>query len=420
MFKTMRLTKNSRRLVIVGWSLVAVVFLAYFLTVLRLDFAQMLVPCQGANCNFLALSNIEIKVLTSWGTSTHAYAYYMSAVTVLLTLPYWVLGGLIVWQQGSTRVGLAVSLALIIIPISTYGGSTDWAVNYPKLVIPGIFLNVLGTVIMLVFFYLIPNGWFSPGWAYIPLIITIFLIVILTLQINGIIAFSDKILSLLGPTIIGFIILGGSFHIYRYRLESTPMERQQTKWMLFGVITYILGVVLWVFIFGRALYIPAGKSRLLAMMIGWFSVNITLLGLPVAITIAISRYRLWDIDRIIRKTLQYSLLTLLLALVYFGSVLLLQTLVENLTGQQSQIAIVFSTLAIAALFNPLRTRVQDFIDRRFFRKKNNTEQTLARFAVVARDEVDMDKLTTALLGVVEESMQPERVSVWLRAPEMRS
>jgi hypothetical protein len=106
--------------------------------------------------------------------------------------------------------------------------------------------------------------------------------------------------------------------------------------------------------------------------------------------------------------------------VYFGIVVLLQGLVENLTGEQSPIVIVISTLGIAALFNPLRHRIQEFIDRRFYRKKYNAEQTLARFAEVARDEVDMDKLTMVLLGMVEESMQPESLSVWLRGPGGRS
>ena len=102
-------------------------------------------------------------------------------------------------------------------------------------------------------------------------------------------------------------------------------------------------------------------------------------------------------------------------MVYSGSVVLLQNIVETFTGSQSPVVIVISTLAIAALFNPLRIRTQDFIDRRFFRKKYDAEQTLARFAIVARDEVDMDKLTTAMLGVVEETMQPEQASLWLKS-----
>jgi hypothetical protein len=127
--------------------------------------------------------------------------------------------------------------------------------------------------------------------------------------------------------------------------------------------------------------------------------------------IAIQRYRLWDIDLIIRRTLQYAVLTGLLVLIYMSSVVLLQGLVENLTGQQSPIVIVISTLAIAALFNPVRIRVQEFIDRRFFRTRYDAEQTLAQFAATARDEVDMEILTSALLRVVEDAMQPEHVEL---------
>lgn len=142
--------------------------------------------------------------------------------------------------------------------------------------------------------------------------------------------------------------------------------------------------------------------------------------LPGTIGIVILRNRLWDIALNIHKTLQYALLIGVLALAYFGSLLQLQKTGETSIGEQLALAIVISTLGISALFNPLRIRVQNFIDRRFYRKKYDAEQTLARFAEVARDEVDMDKLTIALLSVVEESMHPESVSVWLQGPEVRS
>ncbi|GAB4577600.1 MAG: hypothetical protein Fur0022_03310 [Anaerolineales bacterium] len=132
------------------------------------------------------------------------------------------------------------------------------------------------------------------------------------------------------------------------------------------------------------------------------------------ISLAILQHRLWDIDVILRRTLQYSILTGLLALIYFGLVVIFQSLFSTISNQQSPIFIVLSTLTIAALFNPLRHRVQEFIDRRFYRKKYNAEQALARFAEVARDEVDMDKLTAALIGVVDETVQPERITLWLR------
>ncbi|MEP7359209.1 MAG: hypothetical protein ABI847_18300, partial [Anaerolineales bacterium] len=145
----------------------------------------------------------------------------------------------------------------------------------------------------------------------------------------------------------------------------------------------------------------------------------TFILIPATIIIAILRYRLWDIDVILRRTLIYSVLTAVLALAYFGSVLVLQPVLTQLTGQGTALANVLSTLVIAASFGPLRARVQGIIDRRFFRQKYDAARTLAVFAASARDETDLERLSAQLVNVVEATLRPEHSSLWLKPIERR-
>jgi hypothetical protein len=182
--------------------------------------------------------------------------------------------------------------------------------------------------------------------------------------------------------------------VLRFR-RSRGEERQQIKWFVYAGALSVATVL-----------VPTSAASLLQV--------VTLPMLPVAAGIAIVRYRLYDIDRIINRTLVYGSLTVALAAVYLGSVVLLQTLLRSLTGQESQLAVVASTLAIAALFGPLRRRVQMFIDRRFYRKKYDAAKTLAAFGTKLRDETDLDALGDELLAVVRETVQPEHVSLWMK------
>jgi hypothetical protein len=192
---------------------------------------------------------------------------------------------------------------------------------------------------------------------------------------------------------------------------SSGIERQQIKWFAYAatllaaelVIVNALNTLL-----GRAL------NRELAELVPFVVFLVVLSGIPVAMGVAILRYRLYDIDIIINRTLVYGSLTASLVLVYLGGVVSLQYAFRTLTGGESQIAIVASTLAIAALFSPLRRRIQGFIDRRFYRRRYDAARTLEAFSAKLRDETDLDSLSGDLVGVVHETVQPEHASLWLR------
>jgi hypothetical protein len=187
------------------------------------------------------------------------------------------------------------------------------------------------------------------------------------------------------------------------------VERQQIKWLAYVATMVSIGSIL-------AYTIPEAISARWVTWAGYAVMTIGMLGFPISMGIAILRYRLYEIGFIINRTLVYASLTGLLALLYFGSVALLQSLFSLLTGQSNTLAIVASTLAIAALFNPLRRRSQGFIDRRFYRRKCDARKTLEAFGSRLRDQTDLEKLCEDLGEVVDETMQPSHISLWLRFP----
>src|SRR5829696_2895674 len=191
--------------------------------------------------------------------------------------------------------------------------------------------------------------------------------------------------------------------------RARGVERLQIKWLIYAGVIGSGGTIL------RTYFSPLIGEQW-GQWVGYLVVAVGLLGTPIAMGIAILRYRLYEIDLIINRTLVYGSLTAMLALVYFGSVTALQSLFSLLTGQGNTLAIVVSTLAIAALFNPLRRRIQSFIDRRFYRRKYDAAMILEAFGTKLRDQTDLEKLCEDLAEVVDETMQPSHISLWLRFP----
>jgi hypothetical protein len=217
-------------------------------------------------------------------------------------------------------------------------------------------------------------------------------------------------------TPIWLIFFGGAVACiaYRYWRVSTPVERQQTKWVSLGFVIFMVII--------SAYWIPlyALPDATLYEPFAYLAYQLILPVVPLSFFIAIQRYQLYDIDVIIRRTLVYGLLTAILAGMYFVGVVGTQTLLGGITGkagEQQPLVIVATTLLIAAFFQPLRRRLQAFIARRFYRSKYDAEQTLATFGEALRSEVELHHLSEHLVAAVEETMHPAQISLWLRAPE---
>jgi hypothetical protein len=202
------------------------------------------------------------------------------------------------------------------------------------------------------------------------------------------------------------IVVGVSSMLARLR-HAGRIERQQIKWFAYATVVVISGVIL-----KNVVYPPVG-----VMWVWWVGLVLTAVGVvssPIAMGVAIFRYRLYGIDILINRTLVYGSLTATLVALYFAVVVLLQSLFVVLIGEKSTLAVVASTLVIAALFNPFRGRIQSVVDRRFYRKKYDARKTLESFSTQLRNETDLKALSDDLVGVVRETMQPAHVSLWLR------
>jgi len=212
----------------------------------------------------------------------------------------------------------------------------------------------------------------------------------------------DMVLTML-PMLYGAVALS----LFVRMRRAAGIERQQIKWFAYAAAATIVGVAC-AYMIPDTIAAPRWFDR------AGFALNIAVTPtIPVSMGIAILRYRLYDIDVVINRTIVYGSLTILLVLVYFGGVTGTQALFRYLTGQQSTLAVVASTLLIAALFNPLRRRIQSFIDRRFYRRKYDARKTLEAFSGKLRNETDLEALNNDLVGVVRETMAPAHASLWL-------
>ena len=394
--------------------LIVLANLLFFGFDLASDYADMLAPCEGmlgsdGPCNFLAISAAEEAVLASWGLTLHFYATAMSVAAVILLLVYGALGALILWRQGASWLGLTVSLALIALPVATISGSNDWSGIDPVLFFLAMAVAISGTAIMIIFLYLMPNGRFSPTWAYIPMICTLLLMSMMVLNENGHLPVSAQALAWLEPTVVGLVLFGGSLQVYRYARASNPVERQQTKWIIFGVLTYIVGVMVWILVFGSVVAIPAGQLRLLANLGGWYFINaFCLLILPVAITIAIQRYKLWNIDVVINRALVYGGLTLAIVLIYALTVVGLGLLFQS---SGNLVISLLATGLIAVAFNPVRERFQQGVNRLMYGQRDDPYAVLSQLGQQLQTTAVPAETLTSIVATIAATLKLPYVAI---------
>lgn len=341
------------------------------------------------------------------------------------TLVYLAMGLLIFWRRSDDRMALFCSLMLI-----TFGGvaanSLDEIigggssplpqplVRFP-LTLPLVhLLVVVGQVSFVTFFYLFPSGRFVPRWTRwcAPLAVAYWVTMVIFPSLEN---------GPVGSLLLVFFVTALVAQVYRYRRVSTLIEREQAKWLVFGfaaAVTIIVVPTILQPLFPSTVNGVLNTSPVAQNLVGSRYV-IGLALVPICIAIAITRSRLWAIDTLINRTLVYGSLTTILAALYFACVIGAQTVSQVLTGQTkpSPPVIVLSTLLIAALFQPLRRRIQNLIDHRFYRRKYDAARTVASFSATLRQETDLDELRASLLVVVDETMQPAHVSLWIRPSE---
>lgn len=402
--------------------LARVVWVAFFILILGLWsvgigtlFLEPVPDCVQVRCDPFDFNLQDLEVARAMGLPTGFLGGTLTVIfNTLAGLAYFVIAGVIFSRKSDDWMGLLVSFVLVYVGGLFFTSSDDALlrrVPETRLLVDVIDLPARLAILYLLFVF--PDGRFIPRrmrWVFLFAVTLILLSEVFSA--NGTI--QGLTILLVPPTILA----GATFtQIYRYTRVSSPTERQQTKWVVVGFVGVLSVMFTWQIL--EFAFPPAqpSLSRIYALYLAVPLINFSALLLPLSLAFSILRYRLWDIDVIIRKTLLYTLLTMALAVVFFGSVTLIQSIVSGLSGQQSALATVLSTLAIAALFNPLRQRIQSLIDRRFYRRKYDAQQVLAAFAQTARDETDLERLTGALVRTVEEAIQPTNVSVWLVNPE---
>jgi hypothetical protein len=394
------------------WIALVIFTLVTFFASLPVYVAQLQTPCAPTACPYQQLTHAQAETLQGMGLSLADYATLTVAFTLAFMVVSLVVSTLIIWRRPDDRMAVLVALLLVTTGAATVTSAVSASSSPWRLPDEGV--AFLASVFFVLVFLLFPGGRFVPHWMRWTLVVFLAVQVPFTFFPNAPFMLKTSFFQLDWLVFLGELATVAFVQLYRYRRVSSPLQRQQTKWVVFGLAVPIAVIVL---VDVLALLFPVAVEHNSLAVLAYNEVGFLLLLIPLSFGFAMLRYRLWDIDVLINRTLVYGALTVILTGVYVGLVIGLQALLRGIISQDNGVAIVLSTLAIAALFQPLRQGIQRLIDRRFYRRKYDATRTLAAFSATLRNEVDLDQLRELLLAVVQETMQPSHVSLWLRPPE---
>lgn len=383
---------------------VALISLVMWLWGIPYRYAQYAAVCVATPCGDQQPTPAIARALHAAGLTLGAYSAYMGTVEALYALAFMAMAALIFWRRSDTVIGLLTTLLFTTQAVTQTDGNA-LASAVPLWRAPNSLVEPLSFIAMALFLYLFPDGRFTPRWTRIVAVVWV------PLFLGSMVALPTNTFLIL---LFSFIVISLGAQVYRYRHQSSPVQRQQTKWVVSGVMIALLGSIA-IVLAGNVFPIErfTGAWGTLASNTVLYALG-TLI--PISIGVSITRSHLWDLDTLINKALVYGLLSATLAALFAGLILGLETLAGRLVSQSGlqPLALVISTLAVVALVQPLRRRIQTAIDQRFYRSKYNASRTLETFGATLRSEVELGDLSAHLVTVVEETMQPERVSLWLR------
>jgi hypothetical protein len=400
----------------VAWLAIAALTIGLFVFSIPAGYALLRTVCTRKPCGPEQLSPEGAEAIGQLGLSLGWYAAYNTALVVVFAVVFCAVAFVIFWRRSDDIMALYTSLTLVLLGVFLPEWTAEllWPL-YPSLRLTLELITSLMFTCLFILLYIFPNGRFVPRW-------TRWLAVVWIVVQGSSYVFPESAIapgswpSLLKELVVAALICTCLFaQVYRYLKVSGPVERQQTKWVIFGLMATLVILIL-VSVPPEINSSLGQPGTLYDLILDFVSFWIVLL-VPLTFGIAILRHRLFDIDVIINRTLVYGSLTATLVVLYVVAIVFFQTVLHALTGSDSQLAVVASTLNIAALFNPLRRRIQDFIDRRFYRRKYDAARTLEAYAARLRDEPDLEQLRGALISVVERTVQTEHVSLWLRSPQ---